>query len=270
VQEPKQSLASRNRSATRSIAEQSLSPTIEEEVPYVSGALPSSKNRRDEWSQLRSRGLTTTTIPSPGPDSSLSSLSSFNFDYDVQSDTAVGEDRSVMSDSSRATDQHGGLLMDPQELNPRRHATSSTSQRWNNWHRNDSSVDPKLTQTPDSPVFRYANYSDSEASEDGQGESFLLPPSRPSSMHPTPMQPPPRPPPTRALPATPNSAKQRSQAKAASASIQPRTSSLPPEPSFPMKSLDEEDFQALSLKNSAVPSKRRQIIGKGNSFLKNL
>lgn len=264
---PKQAVSSRNRSATRSTAEQSLAPTMEEDEANMSGALPSSSSRRDEWSKLRSRGLTTTTIPSPGPDSSLSSLSSFNFEYDAQSDTLVGEDKSVLSNSSRATEQQGGPPMNPQELNQRLHATSRTSPGWNNWHRNDSSVDPTLTHTPDSAAFQYANYSASETSEEGHGESFLLPPSRPSSMQTVAMQ---SPPPTRALPAIPKSSKHSDQERESSANHRPRTSSLPPGPVAPLKTLNDEDFQALNLKNSAVPSKRRRMLGKGSSFLKNL
>lgn len=266
--QPTPKTSPRNRSETRSVAERSLAPTIEEDVSRISGNLPPSQ--RDQWSQLRSRGLTTTTIPSPGPESSLSSLSSFNFEYDVQSDTVVAEDRSIMSDSA---DQYSGNPLDPQELAQR--LLVKTRQGWDNWHNNDSSVDPKLTIQPDSTAFSYVDYSASESSdaEDGtshQGSSFLLPPTRPSSMYPPSMQPPAAPP-RKALPAAPKSSKQRSQNKPTAARLQPGRSSSSGEGQGPAKTPAEDADQASSLVTPQAPQERQdKLLARGNSFFKDI
>lgn len=169
--------------------------TMKEEVEHTSDKPHPSQ--RDQWSQLRSRGLTTATIPSQGPESSLSSLSSFNFDYDVRSDTIVAEDRSVLSDGP----------VDPElayRIRPK-------PEGWNSWHNNDSGVDPMLV--PGAPSLDYENHSASISPEtaDGPiqaGNSFLLAPTSPI-LTPTAMQPP-APPPTRALPAAPDSRRLKS------------------------------------------------------------
>jgi hypothetical protein len=236
--QPTPKTSSRNRSETRSVAERSLALTIEEEVPRISGTSPPSQ--RDQWSQLRSRGLTTTTIPSPGPESSFSSLSSFNFEHDVQSDTVVAEDRSIFSDS---TDRYSSNPMDPQEL--AQSLLVKARPGWTNWHNNDSSVDPKLMIQPDSTAFSYVNYSGSDSSEaeDGtshQERSFLLPPTRPSSMYPPRMQPP-APPPTKALPAAPKPSKQRSSNTTTADRLQPQRGSSQVEGHGPAKTLAEDD-----------------------------
>lgn len=269
---PRRQTSPQDQSEIRSNTERSLSCTLKEKVPSMNGANPSSQ--RDQWSQLRSRGLTTTTIPSPGPESSLSSLSSFNFENDVQSDTVVAEDESVMTESSRATDQYSrDVPFKPRDVGQRLHAKNGAT-GWKSWHNNDRNVDPRLAMQPDPLAFIHANDSASESSDTGneqmhRGDSFLLPPTRPSSMHPASMQPP-APPPTKALPAAPNSSRQRRQVRDSPEELPPRTSGLEPRASFPVKTPDEDDFQALSLENSSTPQKRRQVLGKGNSFFKNL
>lgn len=266
--QPTPKIEFRSRSETRPMTERSLAPTMEEGAPHITGKSP--PLQRDQWSQLRSRGLTTTTIPSPGPESSLSSLSSFNFEYDVQSDTIVEEDRSVLSDS---TDQHRHNPIDSQELAHR--LLIKTRPGWSNWHETDSRVDPKLTVQPNSTAFSYAKYSASESSEaeDGvsqQGGSFLLPPTRPSSMHPASMECP-APPPTKALPAAPNSSKQRIQHKPGAAYLPPQRSSPQGEGRSLLKTVAEDDGQALNLGTSKAPHERRiKVLGKGASFLKNI
>ena len=191
--EPTQKTSSRNLSEMRSGPGRGAKSTMEEAQQMND---KSHLSQRDQWSQLRSRGLTTATIPSQGPESSLSSLSSFNFEYDVRSDTIVAEDRSVLSDSA---DQYRG---DP-ELAYR--VLPKTEQRWSNWHNNDSSVDPSLTMQGTSSALEYSASVSSDG-EDGPiqpGNSFLLPPTSPILTH-APLQPP-APPPTRALPAAPDS-----------------------------------------------------------------
>jgi hypothetical protein len=250
---------SRSRSETRSVAERSLTPTMEEEGPQISGRSPPSQ--RDQWSQLRSRGLTTTTIPSAGPESSLSSLSSFNFEYDVQSDTVVPEDSSVLSNS---TDQNRDNPIDPQELSHR--LLVKTGQEWNNWHENDSRVDPKLTIQPDSTAFSYVDYSASESSEtedstSHHGSSFLLPATRPSSMQAAYMQPP-APPPTKALPAAPNCSKQRSQHKPVASRNPPRSSISHTGGHSSSKTL-EDGIEAVSSDRPKTPhEKRSKVLGR--------
>ena len=122
--------------------------------------------REDSWSKLRSNGLTTSTIPSPGPESSLSSLGSFNFD-NARSATAVGGNQS-------------------------RSAKSPSTSVWNNYHTNDSLIDPSLTLTPSShqTVFTqdrsHRSSLSSEDMIDGTKDSFFLSDSRPTSIAPPP------------------------------------------------------------------------------------
>jgi hypothetical protein len=98
---------------------------------------------------------------------------------------------------------------------------------------------------PDSTAFSYVNYSGSDSSEaeDGtshQERSFLLPPTRPSSMYPPRMQPP-APPPTKALPAAPKPSKQRSSNTTTADRLQPQRGSSQVEGHGPAKTLAEDD-----------------------------
>ena len=145
-------------------------------------------SREDQWSKFRSNGLTTSTIPTPGPESSLSSLGSFNFDYE-RSDTAVEDERQSHSTKS-ASSRH-------QPSRTRSKPYPHDPKVWDNYHVNDSLVDPSLTLTPSSRQTS-SNHSSlsSEDMIDGANESsFFLSDSRPTSV---------APPPTKALPAIPS------------------------------------------------------------------
>jgi hypothetical protein len=60
---------------------------------------------------------------------------------------------------------------------------------WDNWHNNDSNIDPSLMLSQSNPSKAYTNFiHDSSSSDDGHQRSFLLPESRRGSMVPDPVQ----------------------------------------------------------------------------------
>jgi serine/threonine protein kinase len=128
------------------------------------------------------------------PGASVTSLLSFNFDG--VSDTVVAEspqsrDQSIRRTRTRdetSTPVEQVPWSNEQQLTPRQ-------KYWNNWHNNDSQVDPRLSfgESVDTGAFTYLNYSTSASSEDEARPYFPRPPT----------ERPPKPPPNRGLPPVP-------------------------------------------------------------------
>lgn len=123
---------------------------------------------------------------------SVTSLLSFNFDG--ASDTIVG-------DSPRSREQSLRRPSRREEATPTEHQVPWSGEQdtpkqkyWNNWHNNDSQVDPRLSfgESVDTGAFTYLNYSTSASSDDGV-KYFPRPPA----------ERPPKPPPDRGLPPVP-------------------------------------------------------------------
>ena len=122
-----------------------------------------------------------------GPESSYSSLSSFNFDYDLddqQSD--IGKDKGMGQ-----LDRHLYAFPQVGDYNPAKHTSQSNADtrgkgrtpQWGNWHNNDST-------TLGSCRTDNGGTADADISESDEEQqiSFLLPESRPVSMMPVQIQ----------------------------------------------------------------------------------
>ena len=165
-----------------------------------------------------SNEMTSTKLPTLELDSSLSSLGSFDFD-DGRSETAVTDSYTYVKSAPSEAYTSRPVTADSRKASSRRKraaSTPKTPQVWNNYHNNDSLVDPSLSVSPISR--RDAPYQDhsssvSSASDDfndssSYGRSFYLGDSRPSSLAPQvlpfgPPLPAAVPPPKGALPALP-------------------------------------------------------------------
>ncbi|EXJ67876.1 serine/threonine protein kinase [Cladophialophora psammophila CBS 110553] len=124
---------------------------------------------------------------------SVSSLLSFNFD---------GVSDTVVADSPRSRDQslhrsgRRAVTAVPRKQVPWSDELDTPKQKqWNNWHNNDSQVDPRLSfgESIETGAFTYLNYSTSASSDEGV-RYFPRPPS----------DPPTKPPPNRELPPVPS------------------------------------------------------------------
>jgi serine/threonine protein kinase len=134
---------------------------------------------------------------------SVSSLMTFNFDG--VSDTIVGESPQSR-DHSRHRHRHRREMNTPDQQNYYPEDPDTPRQRqWNNWHNNDSQVDPRLSfgESVETGAFTYLNYSESASSDEGV-KYFPRPPTADL---------PQMPPPNRGLPPVPvpplNTAKSR-------------------------------------------------------------
>jgi serine/threonine protein kinase len=134
---------------------------------------------------------------------SVSSLMTFNFDG--VSDTIVGESPHSR-DQSRHRHRHRTEVNTPDQQNYYPEDPDTPRQRqWNNWHNNDSEVDPRLSfgESVETGAFTYLNYSESASSDEGV-KCFPRPPTADL---------PQKPPPNRGLPPVPilplNTAKPR-------------------------------------------------------------
>ncbi|EXJ57371.1 serine/threonine protein kinase [Cladophialophora yegresii CBS 114405] len=124
---------------------------------------------------------------------SVSSLLSFNFDG--LSDTVVAESPRSREQSMRRTGTRGELTTPEHHQIPWSNEQDTPRQKyWNNWHNNDSQVDPRLSfgESVDTGAFTYLNYSTSASSDEGF-KHFPRPPA----------EQPPKPPPNRRLPPVP-------------------------------------------------------------------
>lgn len=169
---------------------------------------PNPRTLAPEWGQPQQQHIPpdgpilespiTHTSPSvtttPGA-SSVNSLLSFNFDG--ISDTVVGESPHSREQSLRRPSRRGEApppMLQHEGPWPNERDTSKRAY-WNNWHNNDSQVDPRLSfgESVDTGAFTYLNYSTSASSEEGV-KYFPRPP---------PSDPPPKAPPNRELPPVP-------------------------------------------------------------------
>ena len=121
-----------------------------------------------------------------GPESSYSSLSSFNFEYDLdvqRSDDGENGDKGQLHIGRHIFPQAGGYTAENNRSNKRsqtkaRHRVS----QWDNFHNNDSTVDPSLATTR---IDKHSTIQDDTSGSDKEQQmSFLLPESRPASIMP--------------------------------------------------------------------------------------
>jgi hypothetical protein len=123
-------------------------------------------------------GESGTRIPTVGPESSTSSLSSFNFEYDFHPGRSEESGSKKMRHHAKGT----GLDME-RALGMRESQKHSRGHSWDNWHNNDSNIDPSLTLSQSNPGKTHINAMyDSSSSDDIHEKSFLLLESRPGSM----------------------------------------------------------------------------------------
>ncbi|KIX99913.1 uncharacterized protein Z520_04550 [Fonsecaea multimorphosa CBS 102226] len=119
---------------------------------------------------------------------SVSSLLSFNFDG--LSDTVVADSPRSRDHSRHRSARRAEATVPPKEVP----WTNELRQKhWNNWHNNDSQVDPRLSfgESIETGAFTYLNYSTSASSDEGV------------KYFPRPPDPPTKPPPNRELPPVP-------------------------------------------------------------------
>lgn len=133
-----------------------------------------------------SRGAGEHVLP-PGPVSSNSSLSSFNFDYEFnpgRSEGSLGEN----TDTAKSDhDVKSTMLKEGRVTGVRRSRKKVRGHSWDNYHNNDSRVDPSLVLLESSPGKAYTNFIPGPpSSDDDHLKSFLLPESRRESRVPTP------------------------------------------------------------------------------------
>lgn len=123
-----------------------------------------------------------------GQDSSYSSLSSFNFEYELHPGRSEG---SLDEDTINVVPGHnlkrhkstavGQGIVDEKRKSHRKARTHS----WDNWHNNDSNIDPSLISPRSNRGKTYTNVVyESSSSDDAHQTSFLLPESRPASVIP--------------------------------------------------------------------------------------
>ena len=135
---------------------------------------------------------TPSTAPVTPAATSVSSLLSFNFDG--LSDTVVAESPRSREQSRRRTgtrEFHDGYRPPMPVSNDQ---DTPEKEVWQNWHNNDSQLDPRLSfgESVDAGAFTYLNYSTSASSDEGV-KYFPRPPA----------DKPPKPPPERGLPPIP-------------------------------------------------------------------
>jgi serine/threonine protein kinase len=137
-------------------------------------------------------GESGTHIPPPGPESSTSSLSSFNFEYEFNPGRSeAGQDDDNMPESESKMKHHAkGHVLDMERVVGMRESQKhSRGHSWDNWHNNDSTIDPILMLSQSNPGKTCTNFIyDSSSSDDGHQKSFLLPQSPRGSMVPAPVQ----------------------------------------------------------------------------------
>ena len=186
--------------------------------PIVEDTEQEEKVRRSpKVKKWHSNEMTSTKLPTLELDSSLSSLGSFDFD-DGRSETAVTDSYTYVKSAPSEAYTSRPVTVDSRKPSSRRKRTNSTPKKpqvWDNYHNNDSLVDPSLSVSPISRRdVQYQDHSSSvsSASDDfndssSYGRSFYLGDSRPSSLAPPvsfgPPLPAAVPPPKGALPALP-------------------------------------------------------------------
>ncbi|ETI25593.1 hypothetical protein G647_02367 [Cladophialophora carrionii CBS 160.54] len=123
---------------------------------------------------------------------SVSSLLSFNFDG--HSDTVVAESPRSREQPMRRNNTREGFTTPEHQVPWSSEQDTPKQKYWNNWHNNDSQVDPRLSfgESVDTGAFTYLNYSTSASSDEGV-KYFPRPPA----------ERPPKPPPNRGLPPVP-------------------------------------------------------------------
>jgi serine/threonine protein kinase len=171
----------------------SQSPSYDLQNPSKSLGRPTSEDYHLEYASKRANSVDEglENALSLGPDSSYSSLSSFNFEYQFnpgRSEASLDEDMVNVAPEHNVKHRHKGPAAGLGIANEKR--TSHRKARghsWDNWHNNDSSIDPSLVSSrPDhGRVYTNAVY-ESSSSDDAHQKSFLLPESRRASMIPAP------------------------------------------------------------------------------------
>ncbi|KAJ9610343.1 hypothetical protein H2200_005120 [Cladophialophora chaetospira] len=123
---------------------------------------------------------------------SMTSLLSFNFDG--LSDTIIGDSPLSREQSVQRTGTRENAATPEYQIPWPSEQITPRQKQWNNWHNNDSQVDPRLSfgESVDTGAFTYLNYSTSASSDEGV-KYFPRPPS----------ERPPKPPPNRGLPPIP-------------------------------------------------------------------
>jgi serine/threonine protein kinase len=122
-----------------------------------------------------------------GPDSSYSSLASFNFDYQFnpgRSEASLGEDLVDIAPECNVKHRHKNPAVGHRIVDEKRTPYKKTrGHSWDNWHNNDSSIDPSLVSSRSNHDIVYANAAYEPSSfDDAHQRSFLIPDSRPTSM----------------------------------------------------------------------------------------
>ncbi|OAL36270.1 hypothetical protein AYO20_04428 [Fonsecaea nubica] len=130
------------------------------------------------------------TTPTPGT-TSVSSLLSFNFDG--VSDTVVADSPRSRDHSLHRSARRAEVAIPANRVPWSNELDTPRQKHWNNWHNNDSQVDPRLSfgESIETGAFTYLNYSTSASSDEGV-KYFPRPPAPPS-----------KPPPNRELPPVP-------------------------------------------------------------------
>ena len=126
-----------------------------------------------------------------GPDSSYSSLSSFNFEYQFnpgRSEASLDEDMVSVAPEHSLKHRHKNPAVGPGIANEKRTSyRKARGHSWDNWHNNDSNIDPSLIPSRSNHGRDYTNaVYESSSSDDDHQKSFLLPESRRASMIPAP------------------------------------------------------------------------------------
>ena len=124
-----------------------------------------------------------------GQDSSYSSLSSFNFEYELhpgQSEGSLDEDTVNVLPEHNSKHRHKSTAVDQAIVDEKRKShRKSRGHSWDNWHNNDSNIDPSLISPRSNHGKAYTNaVYESSSSDDAHQKSFLLPESRRTSMIP--------------------------------------------------------------------------------------
>jgi hypothetical protein len=129
--------------------------------------------------------------PTPTPESSCSSLSSFNFEskFDPGRSGASLDEDTVNLQFDHNIEHHAKStgLGEESGVGKRASHKKDRGHSWDNWHNNDSSIDPSLVPSQSNHGKAYTNFIyDSSSSDDGHQKSFLLTESRRESMVPPP------------------------------------------------------------------------------------
>jgi hypothetical protein len=122
-------------------------------------------------------------VPVPTPESSTSSLSSFNFDYEFNPGRSQPSlDQDIINDEPDHNIKHHVKSTgrgEERETGVRASHRKDRGRSWDNWHNNDSSIDPSLVSSQSNPGKAYTNFIySSSSSDDDHQKSFLLPESR--------------------------------------------------------------------------------------------